>query len=64
MAETVASNVGIGYLMMSASSSMNMPLVFAGLVVIGVMGVMMYELFALLERRITGWASRGQNAAA
>ncbi len=63
MSETVASNVGIGYLMMSASSSMNMPLVFAGLVVIGIMGVVMYELFALLERRITGWASRGQNAA-
>lgn len=63
MSETVASNVGVGYLMMSASSSMNMPLVFAGLVVIGVMGVVMYELFAYLERRITGWAVRGQNAA-
>ncbi|MDP5238295.1 ABC transporter permease [Uliginosibacterium sp. 31-16] len=63
MSETVASNVGIGYLMMSASSSMNMPLVFAGLFVIGVMGVMMYEVFARLERHITGWANRGQNAA-
>lgn len=63
MSETVASNVGIGYLMMSASSSMNMSLVFAGLVVIGAMGVVMYELFALLERRLTGWATRGQNAA-
>lgn len=62
MSETVASNIGVGYLMMSASSSMNMPLVFAGLVVVGVMGVMMYEMFALLERRITGWAVRGQNA--
>ena len=41
---------------------MNMPLVFAGLFVIGVMGVMMYEVFARLERHITGWASRGQNA--
>ncbi|MDQ7989845.1 MAG: ABC transporter permease [Candidatus Dactylopiibacterium sp.] len=62
MSETVASNVGVGYLMMSASSSMNMPLVFAGLVVIGIMGVVMYELFAQLERRITGWANRGQNS--
>lgn len=62
ISETVASNLGIGYLMMSASSSMNMPLVFAGLIVIGAMGVVMYEIFAWLERRITGWASRGQNA--
>jgi NitT/TauT family transport system permease protein len=63
ISETVASNMGIGYLMMSASASMNMPLVFAGLFVIGAMGVVMYELFARLERRLTGWATRGQNAA-
>ena len=63
ISETVASNLGIGYLMMSASSSMNMPLVFAGLIVIGAMGVVMYELFARLERRLTGWAHRGPNAA-
>jgi NitT/TauT family transport system permease protein len=62
IAETVASNLGIGYLMMSASSSMNMPLVFAGLIVIGVMGVVMYELFAVLETRLTGWAHRNPNA--
>ncbi|PAS96795.1 MAG: ABC transporter permease, partial [Candidatus Dactylopiibacterium carminicum] len=63
ISETVASNLGIGYLMMSASATMNMPLVFAGLFVIGAMGVVMYELFARLERRLTGWATRGQNAA-
>lgn len=62
ISETVASNLGIGYLMMSASSSMNMPLVFAGLIVIGVMGVVMYELFAVLETRLTGWAHRNPNA--
>ena len=64
ISETVASNLGIGYLMMSASSSMNMPLVFAGLIVIGVMGVVMYELFALMEKRLTGWAHRNPNGAA
>ena len=64
IAETVASNLGIGYLMMSASSSMNMPLVFAGLIVIGVMGVVMYELFALVEKRMTGWAHRKPGGAA
>jgi NitT/TauT family transport system permease protein len=63
ISETVASNVGIGYLMISASSTMDMGLVFAGLVVIGIMGVMMYEVFALIERRMTGWATRGSGTA-
>ena len=63
VSETVAANEGIGYLMMAAGSSMRMPLVFAGLFVIGVMAMAMYELFAVLERRMTGWAHRGQAAA-
>lgn len=61
VSETVASNDGIGYLMMSAGSQMRMPLVFAGLVVISAMAMLMYEVFALLERRMTGWATRGMN---
>ena len=60
VSETVASNDGIGYLMMSAGSSMKMPLVFAGLFVIGVMAMVMYGVFAGIERRMTGWAHRGQ----
>lgn len=59
ISETVASNSGIGYLMMSASSKFNVPLVFAGLMVIAAMGVGMYEFFAMLERRFTAWAHRG-----
>ena len=59
VAETVAANSGIGYLMMVASGRFDVPLVFAGLMVIAVLGVVMYEFFALLERRITFWATRG-----
>ena len=62
VSETVASNDGIGYLMMSAGSSMRMPLVFAGLIVIGAMAMVMYGVFAGVERRMTGWAHRGQHA--
>ena len=61
LSETVASNEGIGYLMMSAGSQMRMPLMFAGLIVISVMAMVMYELFAVLERRTTGWATRGMD---
>jgi len=59
LSETVASNVGMGYLMMSASSKFNMPLVFAGLLVIAAMGVAMYGIFSAIERRSTRWAMRG-----
>lgn len=60
VSETVASNQGIGYLMMSAGSQMRMSLVFAGLIVISAMAMVMYELFSLLEKRMTAWAHRGQ----
>lgn len=59
ISETVASNEGIGYLMLSASSSFRVPLVFAGLLVIGALGIAMYGIAALIERRFTGWATRG-----
>ena len=62
VSETIAANEGIGYLMMSAGSQMRMPLVFAGLIVISVMAIVMYEIFAVLERRVTGWATRGMDA--
>jgi NitT/TauT family transport system permease protein len=60
VSEMNASNEGIGYLLISAGSAMKMPLAFAGLVVIAAMAMLMYELFALIERRSTGWAHRGQ----
>jgi NitT/TauT family transport system permease protein len=59
ISETIAGNRGIGYLMLQASSSFNVPLVFAGLLVVALMGIVMYATFAILERRITGWAFRG-----
>lgn len=62
ISETIAGNRGIGYLMLQASSSFRVPLVFAGLLVVAAMGIAMYGLFALLERRVTGWAFRGNAA--
>ena len=62
VSEMTASNEGIGYLLISAGSSMQMGLAFAGLVVVGAMAMGMYELFSVLERRTTGWAHRGSNA--
>jgi NitT/TauT family transport system permease protein len=58
MSETVASNEGVGYLMLAASSSFQIPLVFASLLLVAVLGVTMYAIAALVEQRCTSWASR------
>ncbi len=62
VSETVAANSGIGWLMMTASGRFDVPLVFAGLVVVAAMGIIMYEVFAALERRVTFWATRAGEA--
>jgi NitT/TauT family transport system permease protein len=62
ISETVASNEGIGYLMLSASSSFRVPLVFAGLLVVAALGIGMYAVAAMLERRFTHWATRGMDS--
>jgi NitT/TauT family transport system permease protein len=58
LAETVASNKGIGTVMMIASGNFDVPMVFAGLFVLAAMGVALYALSSLVEQRMTGWAQR------
>jgi NitT/TauT family transport system permease protein len=38
---------------------MQMGLAFSGLLVVGAMAMVMYELFSFLEKQTTGWAHRG-----
>jgi NitT/TauT family transport system permease protein len=59
VSEMTASNEGIGYLLISAGSAMQMGLAFGGLVVVGGMAMILYELFAIIELRTTAWAHRG-----
>ena len=63
VSEMTAANEGIGYLLMSAGSSMQMGIAFAGLVVVGAMAMAMYELFAAIEKRTTAWAHRSAGGA-
>jgi len=58
LAETVASNKGIGTVMMIASGNFDVPMVFAGLFLLAAMGVALYAASALVEQRMTGWAQR------
>jgi NitT/TauT family transport system permease protein len=59
LAEMTAGDSGIGYLMQTAGSQQRMALAFAGLVTIGAMAMVMYEVFSWVEKRTTGWAHRG-----
>jgi len=60
ISETVASNEGIGVLMMAASSRFDVALVFAGLIVIAVLAVAAYGICGLVERRMAHWAFRAR----
>ncbi len=58
ISESVASNNGIGNLMLQAQAQFQVPLIFAGLVVLAIEGIAMYAAMAILEKRMTGWAQR------
>jgi NitT/TauT family transport system permease protein len=58
ISESIASNYGIGNLMLQAQAQFQVPLIFAGLVALAVEGIVMYWAMALLERRMTRWAQR------
>ncbi|TYC51229.1 ABC transporter permease [Rhodobacterales bacterium] len=59
ISETVAANSGVGHMMLAAQSQFNVPLVWAGLIALAVLGIVMYAIMAWLEMRLTGWAHRG-----
>ena len=58
ISESIASNYGIGNLMLQAQAQFQVPLIFAGLVALAVEGIVMYWLMAILEARSTRWAQR------
>ena len=62
LAEMTAGDSGIGNLIQTAGSQQRMPLAFAGLVVISIMAMAMYELFSAIEKHTTAWAHRGSQA--
>lgn len=61
VSETVGANKGIGKLMLDAQAAFQVSIVFAGLLVLAFLGIVLYAATALIEKRFTGWAFRGQN---
>jgi NitT/TauT family transport system permease protein len=56
VSESIAANTGIGAMMILASSNFDVPLVFARLFVLAILGVLLYAVFAVIEQRVTFWA--------
>jgi NitT/TauT family transport system permease protein len=61
VSETVGANKGIGKLMLDAQAAFQVQIVFAGLLVLAFLGIILYAATAIIEKRFTGWAFRGQN---
>ncbi|MBF2027779.1 MAG: ABC transporter permease [Oscillatoriales cyanobacterium C42_A2020_001] len=56
ISESVASNAGLGYLIVQATADFNVPLAFAALIVLAIMGVILYGFFVFLEKKVIYWA--------
>ncbi len=61
VSETVGANKGIGKLMLDAQAAFQVQIVFAGLLVLAFLGIVLYVVTALIEKRFTAWAFRGQD---
>jgi NitT/TauT family transport system permease protein len=63
VSETLGANHGIGHLMVQAQSNFQVPLVFAGVVALAILGIVLYAITAWVEQRFTGWAFRSEMGA-
>ena len=55
IAEAMAGSTGLGYFIMQSWSMVNYPRMFAGIIAMALLGVVLYAVFDLLERRLTRW---------
>jgi ABC-type nitrate/sulfonate/bicarbonate transport system permease component len=58
-AEMIASTAGLGYMIQTARVLIETEQVFAGMIVIGVVGFLMNLGMVAIERRVTRWQARG-----
>ena len=59
--EFIASQQGLGYLVLVANGQMNTKLAFAGMMILSVMGIVLYFIVELVERSTTGWRTTQRN---
>ena len=54
-AESLAGSTGLGYFIVDAWALLAYPKMFAGIIAMALLGVILYELFDVAERRLTRW---------
>lgn len=55
IAEAMAGSTGLGYYIMQSWSMVNYPRMFAGIIAMALLGVVLYAVFDVVERRLTRW---------
>lgn len=55
IAEAMAGSTGLGYFIMQSWSMVNYPRMFAGIIALALLGLVLYAVFDLVERRLTRW---------
>jgi NitT/TauT family transport system permease protein len=53
--EFVGSNAGIGYVLQKANGTFDLPLMFAALVILSMVGVLLFLVIELIERWLLPW---------
>ncbi len=59
VAELVAANSGLGYTIMKAQRFLDTELIFVGIIVIGLLGLIIDRIFAILNKKLFPWAEGG-----
>ena len=57
-AELIAAQAGLGYRMQQAQIYYELPTIFVGLIMIGILGLLMDRVLLLAEKKLTGWQER------
>ena len=57
-AESIAGSTGLGYFIMESWGMVNYPRMFAGIIALALLGVIVYLVFDILERRACAWRAR------
>ena len=60
LAESIAGGSGLGYFIMNSWGVVNYPAMYAGILMMALVGVGIYELLNMLERRFTRWRYVGR----
>ena len=54
-AESIAGSTGLGYFIIDSWGLLDYPRMFAGIIAMAIMGVVLYEIFDIFERKLTKW---------